>query len=116
MSTTIVADNKKTSPIYALRERKKNEVIDLLREDVNRLRSSDLRVRVLLIGSFATGDWDSYSDIDVICVSDKQYCETDFKISRQFPMDVFSLNESEFNQRMNSGEIFKQSVEKGISL
>ncbi|QKE41690.1 MAG: hypothetical protein HO274_10510 [Ferrovum myxofaciens] len=53
-----------------MRERKRNEVINLLREDANRLRASDRGLQIWLIGSYAVGNWDTFSDIDVVCVSD----------------------------------------------
>jgi predicted nucleotidyltransferase len=113
---TLVANNSSIAPIFALREKKRNEVISLLRDDVQRLRVNDPDLRFWLIGSYAVGNWDSYSDIDVVCVSAKQHFEADFKISDQYPMDVFLLNDSEFQRRINGDTLFKESVEKGLSL
>lgn len=115
MENNLVVDRQNTSPIYVLRERKRNEVINLLREDANRLRASDRGLQLWLIGSYAVGNWDTFSDIDVVCVSDVAYAETDFKTSDQYPMDIFSLNDVEFKQRL-SGDIFNQSISKGVKL
>lgn len=113
---TLVTNNSSIAPIFALRERKRSEVISLLRDDVQRLRANDPDLKFWLIGSYAVGNWDSYSDIDVVCVSKNKYYETNFNTSDQYPMDVFSLTDTEFNRRINGSGLFKEAIDKGISL
>ena len=113
---TLVTSNSSVAPIFALRERKRSEVISLLRDDVERLRVDDPDLKLWLIGSYAVGNWDSYSDIDVVCVSKNKYYETNFNASDQYPMDVFSLTDAEFKRRIDGSGLFKQAINKGILL
>lgn len=80
------------------------------------MRIDDPDLKFWLIGFYAVGNWDSYSDVDVVCVSDKEHFESEFKISDQYSMDVFLLNDTEFQRRINGDALFKESVEKGVSL
>lgn len=113
---TLIVGNSSIAPIFALRERKRSEVISLLRDDVQRLRADDPDLKFWLIGSYAVGNWDSYSDIDVVCVSKNKYYETNFNVSNQYPMDVFSLSDAEFRHRIDGSGLFKQAINNGISL
>jgi len=113
---TLVTSDSIIAPIFALRERKRSEVISLLRDDVKRLRVDDPDLKFWLIGSYAVGNWDSYSDVDVVCVSKNKYYETNFNVSNQYPMDVFSLTDTEFKHRIDGSGLFKQAINKGISL
>lgn len=97
-------------------KKKRNEIISLLEEDVRRLRLDDPDLKFWLIGSYAVGNWDSYSDIDIVCVSKNKYYESDFNTSNQYPMDVFSLTEAEFKPKIDGSNIFKQAINQGISL
>ena len=110
------AGNSIIAPIFALREKKRSEIISLLRDDVQRLRADDPDLKFWLIGSYAVGNWDSNSDIDIVCVSKMKYYETNFNVSNQYPMDVFSLTETEFRRRIDGSALFKQAINNGISL
>lgn len=113
---TLIVNEKGQSPIFALREKKRNDVINSLTIDINRLRKTDPDLKLWLIGSYAAGNWDTYSDIDVVCVSSREYHESDFQISNQFPMDIFSLDAANFERRMNGDVLFKKSVDDGVRL
>ena len=107
---------KTIAPIFALRESKRSEVISLLREDVQRLRANDPDLKFWLIGSYAVGNWDSCSDVDVVCVSKNRYYELNFTASNQYLMDVFSLTDVEFKRRIDGSGLFRRAINKGISL
>lgn len=114
--STVISGHGGTAPIYAVRERKRDGVIKLLSEDAERMRQHDANLRLWLIGSFATGTWDAYSDVDVVCVSSIRYGETDFLTSDHYTMDIFSLSEVEFNRRIGSSDVFQQAIKNGVSL
>ena len=104
------------SPIFSLREKRRGEVISSLQDDVNRLREADPNLKFWLIGSYAVSNWDAYSDVDVVCVSNNKYFDVNFNTSNQYPMDVFSLTEEEFAKRLEGSYLFKKAINTGVIL
>jgi len=58
--------------LAAIREQRRIERLDRLRQAVASLMSDPRQQQVWLFGSLARGDWDAYSDVDLLAVAPDQ--------------------------------------------
>ena len=79
--------------------------------------------RVVLFGSFARGDFTSYSDIDLLVIlkcSDIPVRERIAEFLRDcaaYPTDVFPLTEDELNTHLQAGDSFwTRAIKEGVTL
>lgn len=79
-----------------IRAARRQHVIDLLTNDVARLKAAGKMDHAILIGSYFFGDFDSGSDIDLVCVvedSDKtSISSADFVISSEKDIDLIFIS------------------------
>ena len=60
--------------VAAIRERKREERVQALRKQASSLLSNLDGCSLWLFGSLARGDWDAFSDVDVLAVGRDQGC------------------------------------------
>ncbi len=79
--------------------------------------------KVILFGSYARGDYDEFSDIDLIVIKDteqrffQRLAEVDAFMPRDVKADVFVYTPQEFQTMVESGNPFiEQALKDGIVL
>lgn len=79
--------------------------------------------KVILFGSYARGDYDEFSDIDLIVIKDteqrffQRLAEVDAFMPRDVKADVFVYTPQEFQTMIESGNPFiEQALKDGIVL
>lgn len=90
--------------LHAIREQRRKERIDVLRLAVSLLISSASQQQVWLFGSLARGDWDAYSDVDLLAVAaDQPAAEALADALREADLadDVLALSEERWRQRQS---------------
>ena len=58
-----------TSTASAIRRRKRDQRIDLLRQQASALLMDHPNADLWLFGSWARGDWDAFSDVDLLAIA-----------------------------------------------
>ena len=58
-----------TSTVAAIRRRKRDQRIDLLRQQASALLMDHPNADLWLFGSWARGDWDAFSDVDLLATA-----------------------------------------------
>ena len=58
-----------TSTVAAIRRRKRDQRIDLLRQQASALLMDHPNAHLWLFGSWARGDWDAFSDVDLLAIA-----------------------------------------------
>jgi predicted nucleotidyltransferase len=90
-----------TNTVSDIRKRRQSQVIDSLRNDVDRLKKCGKLRSALLIGSYCTGTFDSASDIDLVCVVDHpdspDISSSDFSLSDQKDFDLIFVSQENFS-------------------
>ncbi|MEJ2770733.1 MULTISPECIES: nucleotidyltransferase domain-containing protein [unclassified Stygiolobus] len=102
--------------IIAERERKRREVIEKARAYVNSLKG---RYSAFLIGSYARGDFNVWSDIDVLLIGDFRGNPLERLLGLDFPpnFEVIPLTEEEFHKALEKNNPITWDVRsKGVVL
>ena len=58
-----------TSTVAVIRRRKRDQRIDLLRQQASALLMDHPNADLWLFGSWARGDWDAFSDVDLLAIA-----------------------------------------------
>ena len=99
--------------LAAIRERQRSMRLAHLRQGIAPLVSAFPEARVLLFGSFARGDWDGCSDVDMLSVapSQEQASElADALLSAGLGDDVIALSESRWQQLQGGGDPYWTAI------
>ena len=87
--------------VAAIRERKREERVQALRKQASSLLSNLDGCSLWLFGSLARGDWDAFSDVDVLAVGRDQECAdrlSDQVLACGMADDVIALPEKEWQE------------------
>ena len=109
----------------------KNQNNKLLNELVEKIKKLD-PYKIILFGSYASGNPDPESDIDLIVIMDENYLPTTFKertkltsrvsnvitdIRKKVPIDLIVYTKTMYIKFLEMGSVFSREVtEKGIVL
>lgn len=94
--------------IAEVRQDKFNQILTGLKHDASKLHYADF----YLFGSFSTGKWDSFSDVDIVCVSDNEFSSLDFPTITDRDVDVVCFTK----EKLAKNIIFTKIVQEGIKL
>lgn len=98
---------------------------EIEKEIVNRLKKVEKIQKVILFGSYAYGDPDKNSDIDLLVVIDKDEYPKNFKqksenylkvsrairsIEREVPIDLLVYTKPEFKKFVDLGSLFSRKI------
>lgn len=101
--------------IIAERERKRREVIEKARRYVISLKG---RYSSFLIGSYARGDFNVWSDIDVLLIGEFQGNPVERLLKLDFPpgFEVIPLTEEEFDRAFKKNNPITWDIKSGVVL
>lgn len=102
--------------VISKRERERRKVIEMVRTYANSLKG---KYTVFLIGSYARGDFNAWSDIDVLLIGDFQGNPLERLLRLDFPpgFEVIPLTENEFDKAIKKNKPIIWDVKnKGIVL
>jgi len=100
--------------INDIRDRTKKTILDTLSLKINALKQKKVISRAWVFGSFAKGNWNALSDLDLIVTTFEKI--DDLAIEADHEIDLILLTENEFNLRYNKNQTFKTIVDSGILL
>lgn len=101
--------------IASIRTNRSNQILNSVRGDTDRLRKAGRLDRAWLIGSFANGQWDATSDIDLIIIGRDKISYKDFAVGATREMDVILISQLDYDRRMHD-PLFAETIRKGIEL
>ena len=89
--------------VIAKRERERRKVIEMVRNYANSLKG---KYTVFLIGSYARGDFNVWSDIDVLLIGDFKGNPLERLLGLDFPpgFEVIPLTEDEFDKAIKKNK------------
>ena len=99
--------------LAAIRERARTERIASLRERIASLIASYPGASVLLFGSLARGDWDAFSDVDLLAIApttDQADQLADALLAAGAADDVIALSESRWDQLRSGDDPYWQAI------
>ena len=99
--------------LAAIRERQRDLRLARLRQGVGPLVSACPGARVLLFGSLARGDWDGFSDVDLLAVAPTQAQASqlaDALVSAGLGDDVIALSSARWQQLQASGDPYWSAI------
>ena len=99
--------------LSAIRERTRSERLTALRERVAPLVSGRAGLKVLLFGSLARGDWDAFSDVDLLAVGPdaaKADQLADALLAARVADDVIALPEARWNELGSGTDPYWQAI------
>jgi predicted nucleotidyltransferase len=80
-------------------------------------------LKIVLFGSYATGNYHTYSDVDLLVVLDEDQTDGDpeikvmLSVPHQFPMDIIVRSPDQIEERRKKGDTFLSDIIKhGIVL
>jgi len=83
--------------INDIRDRTKKTILDTLSLKINELKQKKVISRAWVFGSFAKGNWNALSDLDLIVTTFEKI--DDLAIEADHEIDLILLTENEFNLR-----------------
>ena len=93
--------------VAAIRRRKRDEKIGLLQQQASDLLTAHPNSHLWLFGSWARGDWDGFSDVDVLAVAPNRSQASelaDAVLDLGMADDVLALTELEWQERRNGDD------------
>jgi len=99
--------------LAAIRERQRSIRLAQLRQGVAPLVNASPGASVLLFGSLAQGDWDGFSDVDLLAVAptEAQARElADALLATGLGDDVIALSETRWRQLQSSGDPYWSAI------
>lgn len=100
--------------INEIRDRNKKNILDSLCQKINDLKQARIISRAWVFGSFAKGNWNAFSDLDLVVTTFTKIEDLDIETDRE--IDLILLTEDEFNLRYQKNKTFKAIVDSGILL
>src|SRR5574341_332232 len=77
--------------------------------------------KIILFGSYARGNFHSFSDVDLLVVLERNQngmdpeIEVALSVPHQFPMDILVRSPQEVSQRLQMGDTFlRDIIERGV--
>lgn len=102
-----------SNPVAEIRHRKRLEKIERLQAEANVLVGLHPGTGLWLFGSLARGDWDAYSDVDVLAVAPSQGEAdqlADAVLSAGLADDALALTEHEWARQRNSDDPYWRAI------
>lgn len=99
--------------LAAIRERQRSIRLAQLREGITPLLRACPGASVLLFGSLARGDWDGFSDVDLLALAPSQTQASqlaDALLSAGLGDDVIALSEARWQQLQASGDPYWSAI------
>ena len=101
------------SSIHEIRRRKREQRLRDLRRDAATALANQPGSSLWLFGSWARGDWDSYSDVDVLAVAPSHHEASglaDAVLELGMADDVLALSEQEWQARRNGDDPYWRAI------
>jgi predicted nucleotidyltransferase len=101
------------SSLAAIREKRRVARIAQLREGVTALLSHHSSGEVWLFGSLARGDWDAYSDVDLLAIAPTQAAAEDLAdalVEAGLGDDVLALSQTRWQQLKGSDNPYWRAI------
>ena len=102
-----------TTTVSAIRRRKRDARISLLREQACDLLKDHPNADLWLFGSWARGDWDAFSEVDVLAVAPNRSQASelaDAVLDLGMADDVLALTELEWQERRNGDDPYWSAI------
>jgi len=99
--------------LAAIREQRRSERLKQLRLGAKRVAASCPRGQVWLFGSLARGDWDAYSDVDLLAIAPTKPAAdalADALLAAQLGDDVLPLTQERWDQLTTSDEPYWREI------
>ena len=99
--------------VAVIRRRKRDEKIGLLQQQASDLLTAHPNSHLWLFGSWARGDWDGFSDVDVLAVAPNQSQATalaDAVLDLGMADDVLALTDLEWQERRNGDDPYWRAI------
>ena len=96
-----------TSTVSAIRRRKRDQRIDLLRQQASALLMDHPNADLWLFGSWARGDWDAFSDVDLLATAPSRGEANrlaEAVLEAGMADDVLALTAQEWQERRNGDD------------
>ena len=101
------------STIHEIRRRKREQRLRDLRRDAATALANQPGSSLWLFGSWARGDWDSYSDVDVLAVAPSQSQANslaDAVLRLGMADDVLALTDQEWQKRRSGDDPYWRAI------
>ena len=101
--------------LNAIRKQRRSERLSLLRQEAGRVAASCPSGQVWLFGSLARGDWDAYSDVDLLAIAPTKAAAdalANALLSAQLGDDVLSLTQERWEQLSTSDEPYWREIRR----
>ena len=101
--------------LAAIREQRRNERLDRLRQAVASQLNDPAHQQVWLFGSLARGDWDAYSDVDLLAVAPDQAAAeqlADALRAAGLADDVIALTRERWQQRQSGDDPWWRGISR----
>ena len=99
--------------VAAIRRRKRDEKIGLLQQQASDLLLAHPNTHLWLFGSWARGDWDGFSDVDVLAVAPNRSQASalaDAVLDQEMADDVLALTEQEWQERRTGNDPYWRAI------
>ena len=102
-----------TSTVAAIRRRKRDQRIDLLRQQASALLMDHPNAHLWLFGSWARGDWDAFSDVDLLAIAP---CRGEANhlaeavLEAGIADDVLALSDQEWQERRTGDDPYWRAI------
>jgi predicted nucleotidyltransferase len=99
--------------LAAIREQRRSERLSSLRQGVRAVAAASPQTQVWLFGSLARGDWDAYSDVDLLAIAPaKPEAEAlaDALLAAQLGDDVLAMTLDRWEQLLSSEEPYWREI------
>jgi predicted nucleotidyltransferase len=101
--------------LAAIREQRRNERISALRQGARTVAAEHPQAQVWLFGSLARGDWDAYSDVDLLAIAPSKPSAdalADALLSAQLGDDVLALTQQRWDELASSDEPYWREIRR----
>ena len=102
-----------TSTVSAIRRRKRDQRIDLLRQQASALLKDHPNADLWLFGSWARGDWDAFSDVDLLAIAPSRGEANrlaDAALEAGMADDVQALSDQEWQERRTGDDPYWSAI------
>ena len=102
-----------TSTVSAIRRRKRDQRIDLLRQQASALLMDHPNADLWLFGSWARGDWDAFSDVDLLATAPSRGEANrlaEAVLEAGMADDVLALSDQEWQERRTGDDPYWSAI------
>ena len=99
--------------VSAIRRRKRDQRIDLLRQQASALLMDHPNAHLWLFGSWARGDWDAFSDVDLLAIAPSRGEANrlaDAALEAGMADDVLALSDQEWQERRTGDDPYWSAI------